>query len=111
MRRRDFLAATAAAPLAAFQERKPRIAAICTTYFVRSHADNFITRFLEGYWINDRYYPPPCEIVSLYMDQVHPADIGKRLSMAYGFPVVHSIQEALSLGKGNLAVDGVLMVG
>jgi hypothetical protein len=110
MRRRDFLAGAGALPLAGFQPRKPRIAAICTTYFFRSHADDIITRFLEGYWINDRYYPPPCDIVSLYMDQVHPADIGRRLSSAYGFPVVDSIQQALTLGTRNLAVDGVLIV-
>ena len=75
MNRRQFLAGAAALPLAAAPERRPRIAALSTTYHVRSHSDNFITRFLEGYWINDRYYPPPCDIVSLYMDQVH----GKQL--------------------------------
>ena len=110
MRRREFLAGTAALPLAAFQTRKPRIAALTTTYFLRSHADDIITRFLEGYWINDRYYSPPGEIVSLYLDQVHPADIGYRLSTAYGFPVVKSIADALTLGTGKLAVDGVLLV-
>ena len=112
MRRRDFLAAAAGAvPLKAWQAPKLRIAAISTTYHVRSHSDNFITRFLEGYWINEQYYPPPCQIVSLYMDQVHPADIGHRLSSAYGFPVCKSIAEALTLGTGKLAVDGVLLVG
>src|SRR5947209_4866451 len=111
MRRRDFLAAAAGAvPLKAWQAPKPRIAAISTTYHIRSHSDNFITRFLEGYWIGEQYYPPPCQIVSLYMDQVHPADIGQRLAAAYGFPVTKSIAEALTLGTGKLAVDGVLLV-
>lgn len=111
MRRREFLAGAAALPIAAaFQPRRPRIAALSTTYFLRSHSDDFITRFLEGYWINDRYYPPPCDVVSLYIDQVHPADIGYRLSAAYGFPVMKSIAEALTLGKGKLAVDGVLLI-
>ena len=108
MRRRSFLQLPAAA-LAAGSGRK-RIAALSTTYHVRSHSDNFITRFLEGYWIDDRYYPPPCDIVSLYMDQVHPADIGNRLASAYGFPVVKSIEQALTLGTGKLAVDGVLQI-
>src|SRR6516225_5559985 len=80
------------------------------SYFLRSHADDIITRFLEGYWINDRYYSPPGEIVSLYLDQVHAADIGYRLSTAFGFPVVKSIADALTLGTGKLAVDGVLLV-
>jgi hypothetical protein len=110
MRRREFLAGAAALPAAALQQRRPRIAALTTTYFLRSHADDFITRFLEGYWINERFYPPPCEIAALYLDQVHPADIGHRLSAAYGFPIAKSIAEALTLGSGKLAVDGVLLV-
>jgi hypothetical protein len=111
MRRRDFLAAAGLSiPAAAFQTNKPRIAALSTTYHVRSHSDNFITRFLEGYWIGEKYYPSPCQVVSLYMDQVHPADIGTRLAAAYKFPVTKSIAEALTLGTGKLAVDGVLLV-
>ena len=39
-----------------------------------------------------------------------PADIGYRLAAAYNFPVVRSIAEALTLGTGKLAVDGVLLV-
>src|ERR1700709_2786366 len=109
MRRRDFIQ-IGAAPLPvgrlAGQTAVKKIAALSTTYHVRSHSDNFITRFLEGYWINERYYPSPCDIVSLYMDQVHAADIGKRLSTAYGFPVAKSIADALTLGTGKLAVDG-----
>ena len=109
MRRREFLQLPAMAALLRSGPRK-RIAALTTTYHVRSHADDIITRFLEGYWINGRYYAPPCDIVSLYMDQVHPADIGYRLAAAYHFPVTQSIGEALTLGTGKLAVDGVLLV-
>src|SRR3990170_2895030 len=87
-----------------------KIAALCTTYFVRSHGDNFVTRFLEGYWLGGKLHHPACEIASLYVDQVHRADVSKRLSMAYGFPIVPSIREALTLGTGTLAVDGVLLI-
>ena len=62
MRRRDFLELSTAAAVftlpAAGQQRK-KIAALSTTYHVRSHTDNFVTRFLEGYWINEKYYPSP----------------------------------------------------
>jgi hypothetical protein len=109
MNRRDFLRLPAIAAVPVSGERK-KIAAITTTYFLRSHADDIITRFLEGYWINDRSYRPPCDIVSLYMDQVHPADIGYRLAAVYNFPVVKSIGEALTLGTSKLAVDGILLV-
>jgi hypothetical protein len=111
MKRREFLASLAATPALSFQGgARKKIAAISSTYHVRSHSDNFITRFLEGYWIGDKYYPPPCDIVSLYLDQTHPADIAHRLSSAYGFPIVPSIADALTLGTGKLAVDGVLQV-
>ena len=55
------------------------LAALSTAYHVRSHSDNFITRFLEGYWINHDYFPPPCEVVSLYVEQEHPQDVSRRL--------------------------------
>ncbi len=109
MRRREFLQLPVLAAVRG-GARPKRIAALTTTYFVRSHADDIITRFLEGYWINDRYYAPIFQVASLYMDQVHPADIGYRLAAAYDFPLVRSITEALTLGKGKLAVDGVLLV-
>jgi len=110
MKRRTFLGVAAGA-LAGRAAGRKKIAAISTTYHVRSHSDNFITRFLEGYWINQRFYPPPCDIVSLYVDQIHPADISQRLSMAYGFKIYPTIAEALTLGTGKLAVDGVLLIG
>lgn len=113
MRRREFLqtgpVGLCVPTLRAAVARK-KIAAISTTYHVRSHSDNFITRFLEGYWIGEQFYPSPADIVSLYMDQVHPADIGYRLSTAYDFRVTKTIADALTRGTGKLNVDGVLMV-
>ena len=110
MNRREFLSLAAAPAFAVEGSPRKKIAAICSTYHVRSHADDLVTRFLEGYWINDKFYPPPCDIVSLYLDQTHPADIAHRLSAAYGFPIVPSIAAALTLGTGKLAVDAVLIV-
>ena len=113
MNRREFLElSTSAAMLALPAAGAPRkkMAALSTTYHVRSHTDNFVTRFLEGYWINEKYYASPADIVALYMDQVHPADIGRRLSTAYDFRVTGCITDALTLGSGKLAVDGVLLV-
>jgi len=114
MKRRTFLETSAgliAATATGLSQTRKKIAALSTTYHVRSHSDNFITRFLEGYWINDKYYPPPCDIVSLYVDQEHPADISRRLSLAYGFKIHPTIADALTLGTGKLAVDGVLLIG
>ena len=118
MDRRGFLklagtavaAAAAPWPLPAAASAPRKIAALATTYHVRSHADNFITRFLEGYWINDRYYPPPCRVASLYVEQEHPADIADRLARSWGMARYPTIREALTLGGDTLAVDGVLLI-
>ena len=109
MRRREFLATPLAAAAVAADGRK-KIAALSSTYHVRSHSDNFITRFLEGYWIHEQYHPAPFDVASLWMDQIHPADIGGRLARAYVVKQTRSIAEALTLGTGKLAVDGVVMV-
>ena len=109
MTRREFAAVAGAAAVDAPPRKK--IAALSTTYHVRSHTDNFVTRFLEGYWINEKYYPPPCDIVSMYVEQVHAGDISRRLSAAYGFRIHPTIAGALTLGTGKLAVDGVLLIG
>jgi hypothetical protein len=111
MNRREFLGAAAAATQAAqAQGSKKKIACLSSTYHVRSHSDNFITRFLEGYWIHERYYEPPFQVASLWMDQVHPGDIGTRLAQAYGVKKASSIADALTLGTGKLAVDGVVLI-
>jgi hypothetical protein len=118
--RRTFLKTAASAALAGFASRVPahsqtsgrkKIAALSSTYHVRSHSDNFITRFLEGYWINEKYHEPPCDVVSLFVEQEHNADISRRLAGAYGLRYSPTIADALTLGGKELAVDGVLLVG
>ncbi len=84
---------------------RKRVAALVSTYHVRSHADNIVTRILEGHWIGPKYNAPSLDVVALHMDQVHPADIGVRLGAAYGFPVLPSIPEAL-----GRPLDGVVIV-
>lgn len=110
VRRREFIASAAVAPLLSAAPGRKKIACLSSTYHVRSHSDNFITRFLEGYWIMDKYHEPPFDVASLYMDQIHPADIGGKLSQAYGFPIHKTIADALTLGTGKLAVDGVILI-
>jgi len=120
MNRRHFLAFSAAGvagmllpgprPLSA-QGRRKRIAALSTTYHVRSHSDNFISRFLEGWWIGDKYHEPPVDVASLFVEQEHDADISTRLAKSWGVKKVRTIQEALTLGGNELAVDGVLLIG
>jgi hypothetical protein len=120
MNRREFLAATAACGLAPTALRAQlvappatdkKIAAIVTTYHRYSHADNIVTRFMEGYSIVGKSFPPPCKVASLYIEQVNDLDIGQPLARRWKVPLVKSIADALTLGGDKLAVDGVVIVG
>jgi hypothetical protein len=90
---------------------KKRIAAITTAYFKYSHADDIITKFIEGYAIAERTHLPHCEVVSLGIEQFPKSDIGRGMAARYGIPLFDSPTGALTLGGTDLAVDGVLLIG
>lgn len=115
--RRSFLASLAAAalpptsnPTVARPASTKKIAAVVTTYHRYSHADNIVTRFIEGYSIVGKSYPPPCQVTSLFIDQAGDLDIGKPIARRWKVPLVKTIADALTLGTSKLAVDGVLIV-
>src|SRR5205085_11298944 len=91
---------------------KPKIAAIVTAYYPRSHADVIVTKFLKGIPTDAQgVLPPRVEVASLFIDQIHERDIGRGLAAEYGVPMFESIRAALTLGGTELAVDGVLLIG
>jgi hypothetical protein len=110
--RRDFLAGSAAAPLLAQRSSRPRIAAVCTVYFKYSHTQHIVDRFLDGYGWNGTHHRPPMDLVSLFVDQVSDTDFSReRLARHPTVKPCSTIAEALTLGTGKLAVDGVVLVG
>src|SRR3982751_2230689 len=93
---------------------RPKIAAVTTTYFKYSHAQHIVDRYLDGYGWNGAHYYPPMDLVSLYVDQVEqrqPDFSRERLARHPEVKGAKTIAEALTLGTGKLAVDGVLLVG
>jgi hypothetical protein len=112
--RRDLLAGIGASPLLA-QSRpaaRPKLAAVTTTYFRYSHAQHIVDRFLEGYGWNGEHHHPPMDLVSLFVDQVGATDFSKdRAARFPAMKIYPTIAEALTLGGGKLAVDGVVLVG
>ncbi len=88
-----------------------RIAAIATVYKQASHANAFIGKYLQGYFKNDKPPRPNSRLVSIYTDQRPADDLSVSMGKRYQVPVCSSIYEALTLGTGRLAVDGVLLVG
>ena len=111
MTRRELIAG-APLILSAAPAGRPKIAAVVTTYFQFSHAQHIVDRFLIGYGWNGGHHRPEIDLVSLWVDQVGKNDLSR--SRAQEFPSMKlypSIAEALTLGTGKLAVDGVLLVG
>ena len=90
---------------------RPKIAAIVTTYYPRSHADVVITKFLKGFPTDDGLLAPEVDIVSMYLDQIHERDIGVETAKQFDVPIYTSIPQALMRGGKELAVDGVLLIG
>ncbi|WP_020472512.1 hypothetical protein [Zavarzinella formosa] len=86
------------------------IAAVVTVYRRHSHADVIVGKILEGptYDGTNRF---PLKLVSMYVDQFPKNDMSRDLAKKHGFKLCDSIDEALTLGTGKLAVAGVLNIG
>lgn len=92
------------------QRKKRRVAAVVTEYRTNSHADVIVGKILEG-WRQDGGPGPDLELVSLYTDQVRDGDLSRGLARKHGFHIAKTIDEAVTLGGDELAVDGVLSIG
>lgn len=116
MTRRELIAVTplavSAVSIANAAPKRPKLAAVCTTYFKYSHAQHIVDRFLEGYGWNGRHHKPEMDLVSIYVDQFPAVEFSKdRAARFPSMKMYPSIAEALTLGGSKLAVDGVILVG
>ena len=89
-----------------------KLAAVTTTYYQYSHADDIITRFFEGYTLVGKHHQPPCQVLGLYVDQLGDPekDLSRDLAKKHGCTIYPTIAEAVTLGGDRLAVDGVLHI-
>ncbi len=94
------------------QPRRPKVAAVVTAYYHNSHADVIVSRLLQTDTLDGKGRRPDLELVSLFTDQVdaRPPDKGQQLAAEHQIRVSKTIEDALTLGTGKLAVDGVLLV-
>jgi hypothetical protein len=91
---------------------RPKLAAITTVFFKYSHTQHIVDRFLDGYGWNGTHHHPPMDLVSLYVDQVGANDLSRERAARHpSMKIYPTIAEALTLGTGKLAVDGVVLVG
>jgi len=124
--RREFVAATLAmgsgatwlratdrpltSPPKRTQPAKSKLALLTTTYYYLSHAYHIAGRFLDGYLRTDGYHFPDSEIASFFVEQVGPKDLSRGIAKNLDIRHAATIADALTLGTGKLAVDGVLLV-
>ena len=89
---------------------KKKVAAIITWYIPGSHADVLIGKILEG-WEHDGGPGPDLELASMYLDQFPERDLARGMSKKYGVPIFDTIEGAVTVGRDEIPVDGVINVG
>jgi hypothetical protein len=87
-----------------------KVAAIVTVYHHNSHADVIVSRILQTMTLDGTGQTARLQLAALYTDQVPSNDISRKLVAEYRFPIYDTVSNALTLGAGALAVDGVLLV-
>jgi len=97
--------------VAAEKSSRPRIAFLGTVVHTHSHAQHFLDRHTLGYTWGGRWQPPRVEVSSVYIDQFPERDLARERIKRHRLRQFPSIEEALTLGGENLAVDGVVLIG
>ena len=121
MNRRSFLsrfsglagvcAVSHALPARASSNRaRKKIAFLCSTVYRHSHAQHFLDRLCLGYGWRGAWQNPRVDVASIYIDQFPDEDLGRNRIKRYGLKQYSNIADALTLGTGRLAVDGVVII-
>jgi hypothetical protein len=87
-----------------------RIAAVVTEYRHNSHADVIVSRLFQTQTLDDQGARPRMQLMSVYTDQVPERDTSRKWAKQYDFRISETVADALTLGTGELAVDGVLLI-
>jgi hypothetical protein len=87
-----------------------KVAVLTSVYRYLSHSYHIAGRFLDGYMKGDDHHFPEFGVASVYAEQVKADDLSRDLAKEHSFRLSESIEDALTLGTGKLAVDGVLLI-
>jgi len=98
------------APALALAAGRRKIAFLGTEVRTHSHAQHFLDRLALGYGWRGGWQEPRVDIASIFIDQFPDGDLGRERVEKYGLKLYPSITEALTLGTGKLAVDGVVII-
>ena len=90
--------------------RRKKIAFLGTEVRTHSHAQHFLDRLTLGYGWGGKWQEPRVDVASVYIDQFPERDLARGRIERHGLRRFDSIPEALTLGTGELAVDGVVII-
>ena len=105
------MAATMAGAARSGQQGRPKIAFLGTVVRNLSHSQHFLDRFAMGYAWAGQWQKPRVELAGVYIDQFPESDLARQRAGKYGIKLERSVEDALTLGTGTLAVDGVVIIG
>lgn len=105
------LSSTAFSTLASSKGKRKTVAFLGTEVRRHSHSQHFLDRLAMGYGWKGHWQKPRVDVASVYLDQFpENGDLGKQRVAKYGLKLSESIEHALTLGTGKLAVDGVVII-
>jgi hypothetical protein len=89
-----------------------KLAVLTTEYSPRSHADVIVSRWLEPRPTDalHGWEKPVTTIASLYVEQRGENDLAGGVSERHNVPIFSTLEDALTLGGSELAVDGILLI-
>ncbi|MFN5328278.1 MAG: hypothetical protein ACK5DV_03790 [Planctomycetota bacterium] len=105
------MAATMAGAARSGQQGRPKIAFLGTVVRNLSQSQHFLDRFAMGYAWAGQWQKPRVELAGVYIDQFPESDLARQRAGKYGIKLERSVEDALTLGTGTLAVDGVVIIG
>ena len=92
------------------QGNRKRVAFLGTEVRRHSHAQHFLDRLTAGYTWAGGWAKPRVDVASVYIDQFPDGDLTKHRVKKHNLKLYSSIEDALTLGTGKLAVDGVVII-
>ncbi|MBM3822728.1 MAG: hypothetical protein FJ404_07580 [Verrucomicrobia bacterium] len=89
---------------------RKRVAFLGTEVRTHSHSQHFLDRLTYGYGWRGGWQHPRVDVASVFIDQFPEGDLTPGRVRRHGLKLFPSVTEALTLGTGKLAVDGVVII-